>query len=161
MHGIVEPGRFLGNQPRHIAGRRIPHAALAGRFLSGNGQRETANRGDRLAEFVVQLVSDQAPLLFDALVRQRGHFAPLLEARLGVVRLAFGQNLVLHGLRHAIERGADGMGFIAGERRQAECQISLLDALEAVGDDGKGLERALHRPERQPVHDDEHGRCDG
>ncbi len=115
--------------------------------LGGDGLRQAPNRGHRLTEFVVQLVRDQAPFLFDALVRQGSHFAPFLEPRLGIMRFALGQDLVLDGLRHAIERRADGVRFIAGKRRQTEAQIPLLDAFETRRDDRKGV-RAPASPTR-------------
>ena len=80
------------------------------------------------------------------------------STRLGVVRLALGQDLVLHGLRHAVECRADRVRFVAREGRQTKCQIALLHALQPFRDDRKGLKSALHRPECQAVHDDEH-RC--
>ncbi len=75
--------------------------------LRGDGEREAADRGDRLAELVVQLVRDEPPLLLDALIGERGHFAALLEARLRIARLTLGAHLVLESRRHAIEGAAD------------------------------------------------------
>src|SRR5258708_13620979 len=105
----------------------MAHAALA-----RDRQRQAADRSDRLTEFVVQFVCDQAPLLFDALIRQGSHFAPFLEARLGIMRLALGENLVLHCLRHAIEVAADRMCFSARRSRQTEAEVPLLNTLATV-----------------------------
>src|SRR5450631_1419570 len=65
VHRVVEARRFVRNQMSYLRGRGI---ACFG--LGGDGQRQTADCGDRLAEFIVQLVRDQPPLLFHTLVRQ-------------------------------------------------------------------------------------------
>ena len=81
VHGVVEARGFVGDQSRRVARWR----SIA--RLRGDGEREAADRGDRLAELIVQLVRDQSAFLLDALVRQRSHFPALLEARFRLVRL--------------------------------------------------------------------------
>ena len=66
VHRVVEARRLVGDQPRRLASRRVACARLR-----GDGEREAADRGDRLAELIVQLVRDQAPFLLDALVGER------------------------------------------------------------------------------------------
>ena len=101
VHRIVEARRLVRNQSRGIAGLRFALAALR-----RNRHRETADRGDRLAEFIVQFMRNQTALFLDALLDEQRHLAPLIQSRFGLLRLAFGLHLVLHGFRHAIEGGA-------------------------------------------------------
>ena len=112
VHGVVQTRRLVGDQPGRLAGRRIARASLR-----RDREREAADGGHRLAEFIVQLVRDQPPFLFDALVGERGHFAALLEPRLRVARLTLRQHLVFDRLRHAVERVADDLRL--GTRRAA------------------------------------------
>src|SRR5580698_3651483 len=115
MHRIVEAPRLIGYQMCRIAYRWITRTSL-----SGDGHRETADCRNRLTEFVVQLVRDQASLLFDALLNQKSHFAPFIQPCLCLMRFALRLYLVLYRLRHPIERGGDFARFETLHRRQAE-----------------------------------------
>ena len=74
VHGVVEARGLVGDQSRGVGDGGIAR-------LRGDGEREAADRGDRLAELIVQLVRDESAFLLDALVRQRSHFPALLEPR--------------------------------------------------------------------------------
>jgi hypothetical protein len=156
MHGIVQTRRLVRYQTRDSGGGIVAPVGLG-----GDRQGETADGRDRLAEFIVQFVRDQAPLFLHPLIRQGGHFAALLELRLGVARLALRVDLVFHGLRHAVEGDADGARLVSGERRQPVAQRALLNAIQRLGNDGKGFERARDAPERQDIDDDDHGGAEG
>src|SRR5450631_3269336 len=106
-------------------------------------------------------MGDQTPLILDALIRQGSHFTPFLEPRFGILRLALDQNLVLHSLRHAIEGGTDGVGFMARELWQAEGKIPLLNSLETLRNDREGLQSALYCPKCEPIRNHEHDGRDG
>jgi hypothetical protein len=63
--------------------------------LGRDGHRHTADRRDGLAEFVVQLMRDEATLLLDALLYEERHLAPLIEPRLSLLRVLLRLHLVL------------------------------------------------------------------
>ena len=109
MHRVIQTCSLLGNQARGL-----PMRITCGP-LRHDGERETADCGNRLAELVVQFMRDQSSLLFDTLFDEVRHFAPLFELGLGLERLALGLYLILHGLCHPVERAPDGMGFESGQ----------------------------------------------
>src|SRR6266850_4572723 len=103
---------------------------------------------------------DQPPFLLDALLHEERHFPTLLEARLGFTCLALGLHIILHGLRHAVERRAYRMRFRSGEWGQAERKLATLNTLQSVCNDRKRRERTINRPESKPIDDDQHDRPD-
>src|SRR6266403_5083125 len=113
VHGVVEPGRLLRDEARGLT-----HGGLAA--LRCDGRRETAYGGHRLAEFIMQLVRDQAPLLLDPLLDEQRELAALLEAGAGLARLALRLHLVLHRLRHAVEGRPDRVRLRSRQARSEE-----------------------------------------
>ena len=146
MHRVVEPGAFVGHQLCGGCGLDIDR-----RHPPCQRQRHAAHGGDRLAQLVVQLAGDQAPLLLDVLLDATPQLAAVGELQLSVQRAALGRQVVLQLAGHAVEGGADGRSLGARQRRQCHIELAGLHRVECGDDLAKRPQRAADQPEHQGV----------
>jgi two-component system, NarL family, sensor histidine kinase UhpB len=101
VHRVVEPRRFARDEAR-----RLPRFGILRLDPLRHRQRQAADRGDRLAELVVQLACDRAALLLDMVIDPAGQLAVVGQALLGQRGAALGLDVLAQHADHAVERRA-------------------------------------------------------